>query len=184
MEAVKKGDILLFQRNKKDKVSWFLNGLLKLFEPSYRKLLKQYPFAVWHAAPVIATTSNSVTVMEAQGSGNDTKTFPTVYIKNHCLIFRPVEDAIPQQRIEGYIANYRNTSYDFGAYFGTVVAYLMAKYLKIKWRIVDNQYHCWEITSAFARSVLHKPMQPNYEYPIISKMLAFLSEYEVPDGEK
>lgn len=177
---IRSGDILFFKRNKKDIISGILNNLLKLLEPNYRRNLRKLPFEVWHSAPILRKISiHEVAIMEASHQGNYVKELEINYIKKNCVRFRIGNAPVSKDKIKKYVEMTRGTKYDFGAYLGTIVSYLMNRFFKKEWRFVDNEYHCWELTSLFASEVLDVNLQHPWEYPIIHKMLVSLMPFKL-----
>lgn len=163
------GDILVFKRNPKDKVSGFLSWILQRFEPSYTR---EY----WHTAPVTGLIGPGCWVLGARRGGAREDFYTLDYIEKNCRVFYWLDKVYPEE-VDRFVTQYEGVEYDAGAYFGTVIAYLWAKITRNHWRIVDTQLHCWELTCLFCRK-FGKPLQPMNEYPLISTMLRALEGRE------
>jgi len=162
MQDIFRGDILLFRRNPKDKVSGFLSWVLQKFEPGYNR---EY----WHTAPVTRVTEHGCYVLDACRDGIRENFYSYAYIEAVCKIYHWL-DSVPSKVDMGVIVKeLYGAAYDRGAYVGTVFFYLVNRIFNKQYRIHDREYTCWEVISYVTRA-LGKPLQPLYQYPIISSI--------------
>ena len=152
-----------------------LSFILGIFEPSWRKRKQKF----WHLAVVseVMEEQNMVKLIEAIGTGAREKYYNIDYLNSVAKIYGWFDKPITRHRVEHFKKVYLGKPYDFGAYLGVIIAYLVNKYLKFSFRVVDQQYMCWELACAFAR-FNEKPLNENWEYPLISNIINKLEAYE------
>ena len=160
------GDILVFKRNSKDIVSNVLSWILQRFEPDYDR-------KYWHTAPVTKVTKKGCYTLDAERKGAKENFYTFDYIENNCQVYHWFDSPISQKKIDKFVKAHLGDTYDIGAYVGTIFFYLIFKIFHKSYCIYDREQTCWELTSLFCRE-LGKPLQPIYEYPLISGMIRML----------
>lgn len=165
---VKVGDIIAFKGQ--GVVFILLSFLLGIFEPKWRRR----KFKPWHLAIASQPANHGWYIIEAVAGG----------VREHFLTNQQLAEASSytwlnepptNEELERFRTLYLGRPYDVTAYFGVVFSYLIKKYLHFSLRVVDTEFMCWELVSAFAR-FMGKPFQPNWEYPVISKIIERLEK--------
>ena len=171
----KPGDILIFRRNPKDKVSGSLTWLLKRLDRDFARWIKKNDFSPWHTAPITAKSLVGCWVMDARIEGAKEIFYPEGYIRKQCKVYQWLDKPPSQEEIEQFTKEVTGAEYDIPAYFSTIFFYFVQKITKQPYRIHDKKHHCWEITSRGMR-VWDKPLQKIWQYPLISAMVKTLDE--------
>ena len=153
---MRRGDIIIFERV--GKLACFLGWILER--------IVGFKFYGWHTGILIQ--ANPTVIMEVQRSG--------LHIQERTLekgtyrSYRWFEKAPRKYQIDAFFEECKEYPYDYTSYFGIVLSLLWEKLTGKHWRFIDCSYNCWELVAAFCR-YLHKPLQPNSEYPFLPDMV-------------
>ncbi len=169
------GDILVFCRDPKDKVSGSLTWVLKQLDKDFAKWVKKNDFSPWHTAPITSRSLKGCRVMDALMDGAAEIFHHKDEINKQCKIYRWLDDVPAPREVINFTSEVTGSPYDIKAYFSTMFFYFVAKIFKKFYRIHDRSHHCWEITSRAMR-MWGKPLQKVWEYPLISAMVKTLDE--------
>lgn len=164
------GNIILFRKTPGEKLSGLLSWILQRFEPHYTR-------EFWHTAPVVRVTSEGCYVLDAGRNGLQENFYSLEYIQENCRVFHWFDSPPDQEKVDSFVLDHKGDAYDYGAYVGTVFFYAISRIFGRSYRVFDPDHTCWEITSLACR-VWGKPLQPIYEYPLISSMQRVLERNE------
>ena len=170
--GIKRYDIVLFPRNKKDWVSGVLNWILRKFDPEYDQWCKENG-EYWHMAPIVKINSEGmIGTLDAMKGGSKIN-WRTSESLSECRIYHWLDNEPEAWRGIGCAENLRGKDYDRGAYIGTVICYFIKKWFHKSYRVWDDEYHCWELTCVFMRC-LWKPLVDSRTYPLINEIIEIL----------
>ena len=143
-----------------------LSFLLGLFVPRWRRR-KDKP---WHLAFASKQVPEGWMLIEAVQGGVQELFHSTMELEGKTKAYRFLPEPATQEDIDKFKKTYLGFPYDAKAYIGTMILFLLQKVTRYRGRVVDNMHMCWETLSAWARSK-GSPFQPNFEYPMIHKIL-------------
>lgn len=159
------GDIIVFKR--RGKLAAILSWLLQRFEPHYDRW-------GWHMSMVAEVRQLSryepntfPHIVEAHQEGVRIAPLP---LDQEFRVYRWFPDTVTMGELLNTIYRYLGCPYDSDAYVGTIVSYFWYRIRGKQWRIVDNEFHCWELVFQICGD-LGYPIQPFSRYPIISDFL-------------
>lgn len=166
---IKVGDAIAFRGN--GPLFKVLSFILGIFVPSWRKRQDK----PWHVAFVSRHVRGGWMLIEALAGGVQ-EVFHTIdELEDRARAYRFLPEPTTQQDIGTFKDMYLGFPYDVKAYVGTMVLFLLQKVTRYRGRVVDNMHMCWETLSAWAR-FKHRPFQPNFEYPMIHKIIKELEK--------
>ena len=158
------GDKLAFDLN-----GWFfkmLSSILGMFEPSWRKR-KRKP---WHLGFASEKVEGGWKVIEAVAGGVKEVFHTTEDLETRAQAYRTFDKPPTKRQLQQFRDLYLDRPYDATAYLGVIIGYFIKKWFRFSFRIVDQQFMCWETVCAWDR-FMGKPIQPNWEYPILHKIM-------------
>jgi len=177
---MKVADIVEFKR--KGFMSWFLGGLLKLFNPSWDGY-------GWHLAILWQPGYDGWYILEATGQGVRKNWYDRTYLQKNTRIWSWLDEAPLDGYMKTFLARHINKRYDVAVYIHTLVQYLLLRAIEwfqktfIPWhkfnislpRVLNNRWTCWEIVFWFCRD-MGKPIQESIgldytRYPLITDFL-------------
>ena len=143
-----------------------LSFIMGVFIPSWRKR-KDKP---WHLAFASKKVRGGWMLIEALAGGVQEVFHSTEELKEKTKAYRFLPKPAIQKEVEEFRKKYLGFPYDAKAYVGTMMLFFLQKVTRYKGRVVDNMHMCWETLSAWAR-FRDVPFQPNFEYPMIHKIM-------------
>lgn len=146
-----KGEGLLFQ---------VLSRIIKLMNPRWDRW-------GWHMATLVEKDEQGWWMMEATGSGVGKVRLPD---DRAYRLYHWHEKPLRKRKVERFLKDRENQPYDADAYIGTVLATIWQKITGRRWRVHDDQYHCWELSDEFDR-FMGKPWTSLQEYPLITTFI-------------
>ena len=174
---IRSGDILVYRKSG-GIIPSVLTWLIRRCDSEYNQWCKDNKFEIWHMEPVMHVSPDVVVTMCAGAGGSHLVSLDNDYLKENCKAFRWFDKKPDADMIGSFIFLFSDKPYDTGSYFGTALALLWEKITGKSWRIVDEEYHCQELTAAFCR-FMNKPILPNNVYPLMTKMIKQLKDREV-----
>lgn len=143
-----------------------LSLVLGVFEPSWRKRRRK----PWHLAFASEKVEGGWMLIEALAGGVQEKFHATAELEARSRTYRTLDKTPSKQKLNQFRTMYLGRPYDVTAYFGVVIGYFVKKWFRFSFRIVDAEFMCWETVCAWDR-FMGKPLQPNWEYPILHKIM-------------
>ena len=157
------GDILVFKKGN-SLVTRLLSWLLQKFEPDYDGW-------GWHTAMVVMFRNPIDPVYYIVHSvDKGVSIAPLDDVPGEYRVYRWFTDTPTDKEVWLAANSLIGKPYDIDAYFGTIVAYIWHKLTGKSWRVIDDEFHCWELTFWLCR-LLGEPIQPMNKYPILSELL-------------
>jgi len=174
---VASGDILLYRKGK-GIIPAILHWLIRRLDREYDQWCRENDFEIWHMEPVLHVFPDMAVTMCADMGGCHPLSVDYDYLKENCKAFRWFDKKPDPDMIEAFIFLFSGRPYDITSYFGTALALLWEKITGRFWRVVDDEYHCQELTAAFCR-FMGKPLLQNNIYPTMAAMIKQLKGKEV-----
>ena len=166
---IRAGDIIAFRG--KGPIFTVLSGILALFEKGWRKR----NWKPWHLAVASRKVRGGWMLIEAVVGGVQDLFHSTEELEQSTRAYHWLDKPPSRKKIEEFKSLYLGYPYDASAYIGITFAYLFWKVTKKSFRVIDTEHLCWETVAAFCR-FMGKPLQPIYEYPIITRIISILEE--------
>jgi len=161
------GNIILFERNKHDKIAFILTKLLKLF-------YKNYDGWGWHMGIVASRTTdgNDYWILEA--------TWPTskLTLLSQMGKYRSYQwlDVINMNKHYEFVNSHIGKKYDILLYPWTTIQYLFRHYWnKPIPRLLDDRFTCWELATEYCE-FMGKRMVSKYDCPILPEIVTKLNQ--------
>jgi hypothetical protein len=162
---MKVADIVEFKR--KGFMSWFLGGLLKLFNPSWDGY-------GWHLAILWQPGYDGWYILEATGQGVRKNWYDRTYLQKNTRIWSWLDEAPLDGYMKTFLARHINKRYDVGIYFWTALAVIIRHYINRPIpKLLDDRFSCWELVQEFT-SAMGKPILSPYDVVIITDIIRAL----------
>jgi hypothetical protein len=162
-----RGYIVEFKR--KGFVSWFLGGLLKLFNPSW-------DMYGWHLAILWEKSLDGWIILEAVGQGVKINYYSTKFLDRNTRCWKWFDEPPTRAKMNKFFEAHIDKKYDVQVYFWTALAVIIRHYINRPVpKLLDDRFTCWELVQYFSESI-GKPIQSKYDVVLITDIIKALKK--------
>lgn len=164
---MKRCDIIEWRR--RGFVSWFLGGVLKLFE-------RDWDGWGWHMGIVWSRLGRGCHIMEATNEGTRINYYRYKYLRENTRCYEWLEGEPDLVKMQAFKVSHIGRKYDVAVYFFTAIQYLFRHFVHIRLPLILNdRYSCWELVDEFCDE-MGKPWAPKYGFPLLTDFLKAVKE--------
>ncbi len=157
-----RGNIIEFKR--KGFISWFLGGLLKLFE-------RDWDMYGWHLAIAWEKAYDGWYILEALAFGTEINYYSNKFLERNTRCWKWLDEPPTTKEMGEFLESHINKKYDVVIYFWTTLQYLIRHYFNHRIpKLLDDRWTCWELVADFCES-MGKPIQSRFDCPLITDIL-------------